>query len=259
MQNKDITLEICAASYASALEAQAGGADRIELCTALPVGGLTPSWGTLQLTLRKLDIPVCVLIRPREGDFLYSDTEFELMKEEIRRCKKAGAAGIVTGILTKDSMPDIRRMRILAKLAGPMEVVCHRAFDYVREPGEALEQLADLGFHRILTAGQQTTAWEGRELIGNLVRAAAGRIDILPGGGITVDNVEELIRQTGASAIHMTASRYQKSGMDLRMDSVRLNTGTAIPEFDYLETSAEIVREVRRRIGSPISPGISKS
>lgn len=250
MASQRVTLEICAASYASALAAQEGGADRIELCTALPVGGLTPSAGTLQLTRKHLDIPICVLIRPREGDFLYSTAEFELMKEEIRQCRKMEMAGVVIGILTPDAMPDIQRMQQLAKLAGTMDVVCHRAFDYVREPEAALEQLIDAGFHRVLTAGQQTKAWDGRARIADLIHQAAGRIGIMPGSGINADNVAALIDQTGALEVHMTGGHYRKSSMELRQDSVQLNAGATIPEFDYQETSADVVREVRRRIGN---------
>ncbi len=240
-----ILLEICAPSYPSALAAQEGGADRIELCTALPLGGLTPAFASIHLSRKRLDIPICVLIRPREGDFVYRPAEEELMLEDIRKCRKLGVAGVVTGALTPDFMPDTGMLARFVKAAGSMEVVFHRAFDYVRDPGEAMEQLISLGICRLLTSGQQTTAWEGRECIAALIRQSFGRITIMPGSGIRAANVVNLMRDTGARQVHLSATEYYKSPMNTADTMVRLNAGTAIPEFDYLETSEALVREVK--------------
>jgi copper homeostasis protein len=169
-----VLFEACVDSVEVALAAQAGGADCVELCADLLEGGCIPSAGTIQLAHRLLQIALNVIIRPRGGDFYYSDVEFETMKLEIELCKRIGVDGVVIGLLNPDGTVDVERMRTLIELARPLSVTCHRAFDVSRDPFEALETLIGLGVDRILTSGQEPSPLEGLELIAELVRRASG-------------------------------------------------------------------------------------
>lgn len=242
MANK-IKLEICAQSITSALAAQEGGADRIELCTALEVGGLTPSPATMLAAKRLLSIPVCVLIRPRPGDFIYSDLEYDCIKRDVEWCKQNGMDGVVIGILNKDATIDIPRMRELAELARPMQVVCHRAFDQTPDPNVALEQLIELGFDRVLTSGQAQNAVVGRDILRGLVAQANGRITVMPGNGVNTDNLAELIAYTGAPDFHTSAKHTVKSPMPTFPNSISFNLDGG-RENDYFETDVAIVRKL---------------
>ena len=195
-------LEIAANSVASALAAQEGGAGRVELCTALELGGLTPSHAQIALAREKLSVPLYVLIRPRAGDFLYSDLECETMLRDIEACAKAGCDGIVLGVLDADGQIDLPRCRSLIAAAGSMGITFHRAFDLTRDPLSALEDVIALGCERVLTSGAQVTAIEGAKLIRHLVELAAGRIAVMPGAGVNAGNIGELIALTGASEFH---------------------------------------------------------
>ena len=182
-------LEVCADSVRSAVEAQAGGADRIELCSGLVIGGLSPSVAMFEQVKKNVDIPVRVLLRPRFGDFCYDGYEFETLKEEVCLFREAGADGVVIGILKPDGRLDTDRMKELVECAKsesksgkrPCAVTFHRAFDVCRSPYEALRQCIELGIDTILTSGQKDSAWNGRELLKELVREAAGEIEILAG------------------------------------------------------------------------------
>jgi copper homeostasis protein len=231
-----IKLEICAQSLTSALVAQAGGAHRIELCSALEVGGLTPSYATLIETRKRLNIEICVLIRPRAGDFFYSDVEFDLIKKDILFCKQQGVEGVVVGILNQNRTLDLKKMDILAQLAYPMDIVCHRAFDQTPDPFEALSQLQNLGFQRILTSGQSQNAMDGKEILRGLVEAADGKIEIMPGAGVNVNNIQELINYTKAATIHTSAKAKIKSSIQDKTDGWRDN--------DFWETDVEIVKQL---------------
>ena len=186
-------LEVCADSVRSAVEAQAGGADRIELCSGLVIGGLSPSVAMFEQVKKNVDIPVRVLLRPRFGDFCYDGYEFETLKEEVCLFREAGADGVVIGILKPDGRLDTDRMKELVECAKsesksgkrPCAVTFHRAFDVCRNPYEALRQCIELGIDTILTSGQKDSAWNGRELLKELVREAAGEIEILAGAGIS--------------------------------------------------------------------------
>ena len=188
-------LEVCADSVRSAVEAQAGGADRIELCSGLVIGGLSPSVAMFEQVKKNVDIPVRVLLRPRFGDFCYDGYEFETLKEEVCLFREAGADGVVIGILKPDGRLDTDRMKELVECAKsesksgkrPCAVTFHRAFDVCRSPYEALRQCIELGIDTILTSGQKDSAWNGRELLKELVREAAGEIEILAGAGISPD------------------------------------------------------------------------
>lgn len=238
-----IILEICAQSITSAVAAQKGGADRIELCTALEVGGLTPSPATMLEVKRLLTIPVCVLIRPRPGDFIYSDLEFECIKRDVEWCKQNGMDGIVIGILNKDATLDIPRMSALAQLARPMQVACHRAFDQTPNASEALEQLIEIGFDRVLTCGQAKNVVAGRDILRGLVEQAQGRITVMPGNGISLDNLAELIIYTQATDFHTTAKATVTSPMPVFQNSVSFNLDGG-RENDYFETDENIVSEL---------------
>lgn len=181
-------LEICASNYQSALNAQKAGAHRIELCSELAVGGITPSYGLLKKVMEEVTIPVMVLIRPRSGDFIYSDADFDIMKRDIELCKGLGCAGIVSGVLTTDFKIDIRRTSKLIELARPMSFTFHRAFDHIINPEQAIVDLVNLGAKRILTSGQHSKAIDGLENLKRYQEIAGNELIIMPGGGINGDN-----------------------------------------------------------------------
>ncbi|WP_418602398.1 copper homeostasis protein CutC [Hwangdonia sp.] len=202
-------LEICANSYRSAIHAENAGANRIELCSELAVGGITPSFGLIKKTTETLKIPVFVLIRARSGNFTYSDDEFEIMKSDILQCKALGCSGIVSGVLNKNNTIDVVRTKILMALAKPLPFTFHRAFDWVENPLEALGQLADLGVDRVLTSGQETAANKGLELLKQLKEKAENKIGILPGGGINAENAL-LFKEAGFNEIHCSATTIKQ-------------------------------------------------
>lgn len=202
-----MVLEICANSLQSALNAQEGGADRIELCCNLEQGGLTPSAATIQLVRQQLSIEVFVLIRPRIGDFYYSPQEFELIQQEILFCKAQGIDGVVVGILDANNEIDIERNRILVELAKPMQITFHRAFDCLKNPFHSLAILIELGFDRVLTAGLETTALKGQTLLKTLLQKANNQIAILPGSGINSQNLFDFLVLTQAKEIHASAKK----------------------------------------------------
>lgn len=201
-----IIFEVCANSLQSAIAAEQGGADRIELCAQLDAGGVTPSAGSIELAVKKLSIPVFVLIRPRSGDFVYDEADFEVMKKDIEALKNAGAAGVVAGILTPDGDIDVHRTSALVQLAKPMSFTFHRAFDRTRDPIAALEDVISCGADRILTSGLKASALEGKELLKALVEKAKGRIVLLAGAGINPQNVSEIIQFTGVTEVHASCS-----------------------------------------------------
>ena len=209
-----MTLEICANSIHSALAAQTAGAQRVELCENLNEGGTTPSYGTILNTRKRLQIDLFVLIRPRGGDFLYSDEEYEIMKTDIGICKSLNCDGVVIGILTKDGEVDFDRTRELVELASPMRVTFHRAFDRCKDPFKALELIIKAGCERILTSGLKNSAWEGSELIKKLIEKATNRISIMPGAGINSTNILELKNVTQAKEFHSSAKADQLSSMN---------------------------------------------
>ena len=206
-------LEIIGFNIESCIAAQEAGADRIELCGSPGEGGTTPSYGLIQSAREKLNIDLYVMIRPRGGDFLYNDDDFEMMKKEIELCKKSGCDGIVTGILTTDGKIDKPRCRQLIELAYPLEATFHRAFDRVNNPFKALEDLIDLGFERILTSGLKPKAAESLKLLEELVSKADERIIIMPGSGVTSQNIISIAETTGAKEFHSSASFFKESKM----------------------------------------------
>ena len=239
----NIQLEICAGSLTSAINARLGGAHRIELCDNLSEGGTTPSPGVIRQCVDLLEIPVFVLIRPRAGDFLYTPEEFEAMKEDIAFCKEHGVKGVVLGILCDDSTVDKERTGALVRLARPMQVTFHRAFDMAIDPFQAMEGIISLGIDRILTSGQAATAWDGVPVIKRLIRKATGRIIILPGGGVAENNVIDLIHQTGAKEIHASLRSPVKSGMKIVNNIFSMGRNAGCGDSWY-ETSIERVRHM---------------
>jgi copper homeostasis protein len=206
-------LEIATTDFTTTRFAVEGGADRIELCAALTEGGTTPSYGTIKQCREAFDVQLFPIIRPRSGDFLYNEEEFQLMVDDVKLCKQLGCDGVVIGLLTRDGSIDIKRSAQLAAAAYPLEVTFHRAFDRCRDPFEALEQLIQIGCQRILTSGQQPTAPQGMDLIAQLVKAADDRITIMPGSGVRKENIKELAQKTGATEFHSSLRNKLKSKM----------------------------------------------
>lgn len=198
------TFEICAVNIQSAMAAEAAGAHRIELCSALDAGGITPSPGLIRAAVQALSIPVNVLIRPREGDFCYTDAELQIMLDDIRFCRGAGAHGVVVGALDRDGQLDLPKLEAMRDAAEGLEIVHHRAFDFCADAAVALEQLIDLGYQRVLSSGQANSAFEGRFLLQKLVTQAAGRISIMPGAGIDASNIHAIATTSGAREFHFT-------------------------------------------------------
>jgi copper homeostasis protein len=203
MAQKRVIVEICVGDVASAEAAQAGGADRVELCDSLADGGTTPSAGAIALACRRLSIPVHVLIRPRAGDFVYSELELEVMRHDIEVAKTLGAAGIVMGVLTPDGLIDREQMASLAKLARPLSLTFHKAFDQVSDHPESLDILLDLGFDRVLSSGGCPTALDGVEMLSALVERAAGRLSIMAGGRVDANSLPRIIGQAKVNEIHL--------------------------------------------------------
>ena len=211
----EYTIEIATSNYAATANAIKGGAHRIELCSALSEGGLTPSPG--YLTRCRHDFSATALfpiIRPRGGDFLYTDEEFDIIKKDVQFCKQLNFDGIVTGFLNVDGTINKERLEQIVETAFPMQVTFHRAFDRAKNPFEALENIIQAGCNRILTSGQKLTAEEGAGLIQDLVIAARNRISIMPGSGVRKENIAALARQTGAKEFHSSLRATSKSQME---------------------------------------------
>jgi copper homeostasis protein len=218
--SREILLEVCVDSVESAIAAQEGGAARVELCDNLIEGGTTPSAGIIEVARQHLRIGLHVMIRPRGGDFCYSDVEFEVMKKDILIAKQLDADGVVFGLLKRDHTVDLERTRYLVQLARPLRVTFHRAFDLATDSFRALEDIISLGIERILTSGRAKTALAGLPLITRLVQAAAGRVIIMPGSGVTPQNVRTILAASGAAEIHAGSAvsikkEYSQSGLFL--------------------------------------------
>lgn len=244
-------VEVCVDSVESAEAAQQGGADRVELCAALIEGGVTPSAGAMEAARERLRIDIQMMVRPRGGDFLYSDAEFEVMTRDVDLAKRVGASGVVFGLLDRDGGVDAERTRRLIARARPLSVTFHRAFDMARDPREALEMLVALGVDRVLTSGQEASAWDGVDLLRDLVRIAAGRIVIMPGGGIHERNIDRIVAQTGAREIHVTGTRVVESTMTFRNPRCVMGGSLHPPEFAMRVTDPSRVQELVRLARRP--------
>jgi len=236
-------LEIAANSLASALAAQEGGADRIELCENLAEGGCTPSYGTLAMARERLRIPLYVLIRPRGGDFLFDALERDTMLRDIELCVRLGCDGVVIGALTQEGDVDAALCRKLIAAAQPLGVTFHRALDVARDPLAALDAAIALGCERVLTSGAHANAIEGADTIASLVRRAAGRIDVMAGAGVTPDNVRDLVRRTGVRDVHASAKALRESTMRLPRRLPGL-------EAQWSQSDGDTVRALRKALQS---------
>ncbi|MBO7348635.1 MAG: copper homeostasis protein CutC [Spirochaetales bacterium] len=237
-------IEICLEDVKSVLAAQEGGADRVELCSDLFEGGLTPSLGTV-LTAKKLaKIPINCMIRPRGGDFCYSDLEFQAMKEDILAFKQAGVNGIVFGILTPEGDVDMERSREVIKLARPLSVTFHRAFDMTRDPYKALEDLIELGVDRVLTSGQEASVPEGADLLADLVKKADGRIIVMPGCGISERNFPKIHAKINASEYHVHLPAEERSLMKFHPGHIYMGGLLRQSEFTVTHTDTSRVRDI---------------
>jgi len=243
MDNKYL-IEVCCAHLQSGIEAQEGGALRIELCDNLYEGGTTPSYATIKKAKEKLNIDINVMIRPRGSDFCYSDDEFEIMKEDIRICKKLGVYGVAFGILLNDGNVDVARSRQLVQIAKPLSITFHRAFDMSPDPFKAIEKIIGLGINRILTAGHKNTVPEGLNLIAQLITKAAGRIIIMPGSGINEENIQEIRDKSGAVEFHLTGKKTVESKMQFRKQGIYMGGLKEIPEYSINFTDAERIRKI---------------
>jgi copper homeostasis protein len=236
------TVEICVEGVDDLLVAQQAGADCAELCTGLLEGGLTPSLGMVRTALAVATIPFHVMIRPRRGDFLYSELEFRSMLEDVAAMKDLGVAGIVTGCLTADGTIDEARTTALVNAAGPMNVTCHRAFDMTRDVTEAIEALVRCGVDRVLTSGQGNSALEGLATLVKTVAAARGRIRIMACGGLEPDNIAEVYLRSRVDELHFAAPRQKESGMRYRNTGVMMGEEAAEAEFMVTVTDGATVK-----------------
>jgi copper homeostasis protein len=237
--NRKVLVEVCLDSVESAVGAERGGAHRVELCGNLLEGGVTPSAGLITAVRRAISIPLHVMIRPRGGDFCYTDAEFAVMRHDIQVAKDLAADGVVLGILDTQARVDAARTGELAHLARPLAVTFHRAIDMSRDLFEALETLVELKIDRILTSGGRQTAIEGQQTIARLVESAAGRIVIMPGSGIREQNVRQLIEDTGVREVHVSLRTPVASPMQQRNENVSMGylPGREYERFEVTQQS----------------------
>lgn len=242
-----IKLEVCAGSYQSALAAETGGADRVELCVGLDEGGLTPSYGLIEEVMRLPRLKKHILIRPRGGDFLYTPEEKQIIQADIRMAAQLGADGIVVGALTEEGEIDLPFLKKCVKEAGIMSVTFHRAFDLCRDPFRALEEIIITGCDRILTSGQAATAEAGIGLLKGLIEQANGRIIVMPGSGVNSKNVAHILHETGATEIHASAREIVGSQMKYRLGGVAMGKPESDEYAQKITTEAQvraIVKEI---------------
>jgi copper homeostasis protein len=237
-------LEICVDSVQSAMDAQEAEATRVELCDNLFEGGTTPGYGTITAARKNLDIDLNVLIRPRAGDFLYTDLEYDIMRKDVDICGECGADGIVIGILRADGTIDSERTSKLVELAHPMSVTFHRAFDMCADPVRGLEDIIVSGADRLLTSGQKNTAAEGSDLLSDMVKQAGQRIIIMPGSGINETNIEAIAKHTGASEFHLSARKVIDSLMTFRKEGITMCNTPGYNEFTRKVADPDKIRNI---------------
>ncbi len=238
-------LETIAFNIQSCLLAQAAGADRIELCDNPGEGGTTPSYGFIKAARHVLKIDLFPIIRPRGGDFLYSDAAFDIMKTDIQVCKDLGCDGVVLGLLNNDATIDKIRSKILVQLAYPMSATFHRAFDRVTDPSQALEDVIECGFERVLTSGFYPTAMEGIKNLKQLVQVADDRIIIMPGSGVRSSNIGELARMTNAIEFHSSARKLESTRMKLINENMKENLQSLAIDNEEIISMIEILSQLQ--------------
>lgn len=242
LSREDFKIEVCANSAESVKAAVRAGADRIELCAGMPEGGTTPSYGEMSLVRELMPRGMHVIIRPRGGDFLYKEPEVEVMTRDIAMARKVGADGVVFGCLTREGQVDTLLMRQLMAVAGNMSVTFHRAFDMCCDPLKALQEIEELGCHRILTSGQQRSAEAGIPLLKELVRQAQ-KVIIMPGCGVNAGNIRRIAEETGAREFHLSARIPVESDMRYRNTAVSMGGTVRVAEYGREVTGEEKVRE----------------
>lgn len=235
-------IEICVEGVDGLVSAQRAGADRVELCAGLIEGGITPSWGVVRQALAVARVPFHVIVRPRGGDFLYSDHEFASMLLDVEGLRALGVAGVVVGCLTEDGQIDERRMDALVAAAGPLSVTCHRAFDMTADFEVALEALVRCGVDRVLTSGQRDTALEGLAILRRTVAAARGRIKVMACGELAEGNIAEVLAESGADELHFAALRPVPSAMEFRNPHVGMGGDDRDREYRLTLTDEAAVR-----------------
>lgn len=247
MKNK-ILVEVCVDSVESAIAAQKGGADRVELCDNLMEGGTTPSFAAIEIARKRLKIGLHIIIRPRGGDFLYSDLEFEIMKRDVEIAKQIGVDGVVFGMLEENGDVDFKRTLKLIELARPLSITFHRAFDVTKDAKKSLETLIELGVDRVLTSGQEATAFEGLEMIEELIELADDRIIVTVCGSLTQRNIKKFVERTKVREVHLTGFAEVESKMRFRNERVFMGGTLRPPEFSIKTTSTEIIRNVCKQL-----------
>ena len=243
-------LEICVGSLEDCRTALEQGADRLELCGSLELGGLTPSLGLVERVVAEIDLPVIVMVRPRAAGFCYTDDEFQVMVRDAELIFQAGASGIVFGVLREDASIDQEQVLQLTKLAGDRETVFHRAFDFVSDKPAALETLIELGVSRILTTGGGASALEGVRSLHQLGQQAAGRIEIMPGGGVDATNIIEIVEVTGCQQFHAGCSRSTTDPSLSLADAASLCDQRRIEEGTYRGVHGERIATLRALLSS---------
>lgn len=241
-------IEIAVFSLEAAIAAANAGAHRIELCSAPAEGGLTPSAATMRLARKYIKIPIHVMIRPREGDFCYSEKEFEAMLLDVAAAKFAGMDGVVAGILKPDGSVDTERTAILVDAAAPMNVTFHRAFDLVKDQYKALDSIVYSGCKRILTSGGQQTAMQGINRLTDLIRTAGNTITIMPGSGINYSNIKQIVTTTGANELHLSARTLIPGLMEYKHPTVNIGGTVNIPEYELQMPDTNIIKSIIRII-----------
>lgn len=241
---EEYLLEVCVDSVESAIAAKEGGGDRLELCSSLITGGITPSISLFTQIKKYVELPIHVLIRPRFGDFLYSQYEYEVMKEDIRAFRLAGAEGVVIGCLQSDGTIDKKQMKGLLQETGGMRVTLHRAFDMVEDPKEALKVVKELGIDTILTSGQEDACYDGRSLLEDLVELAGEDVTILAGSGVTPHVIDQMLEETKVRNFHMSGKEIVNSQMQYRNDKVHMGID-AMSEYEMFLTHSENVRAAK--------------
>lgn len=246
-----IEIEVCIDHIESLRYAILGGATRIELCSSLALGGLTPSFGLMRQAVRLSSVPIYMMIRPRQGDFLYTEEDIALMMMDIEAAASAGAQGIVTGVLSTDGSINLRAMKALVGQAHRLElnVTFHRAIDQCCDAKVALEQLVELGCERVLTSGQASNALSGKEVLKDLVSQANGRIQVLAGAGVNRDNVAELVNYTGVDAVHLSGKTLRASQMRFVASQAKMGAQD-VDDFSLLVTNSSAINAVKAALAS---------
>lgn len=250
MMNKKFEIEVCVSSLEMAMEAEKGGANRIELCANLFEGGNTPSAALIKMAKDSLRINTMVMIRPRGGDFCYSDIEFETMKNDILYCKSINIDGVVLGILKPNGTIDIERTKYLVEIARPMKVCFHRAIDMTKDYLQAFKDILECGCDRILTSGGENKAIDGLRNIAEIMKLSENNIEIMVGSGVSSENAKEIYNKTGVNHFHLSAKTIKPSKMEYRNPKISMGGIKEVPEYDTIYTDPDKIKAIRKVLDS---------